>query len=166
MADREHEHEHIVSPVIYIVVLIALMVLLALTLVAAFVDLDRIMGGAHHQGTVYYNMGVAILIAIFKATLIIMFFMHVKYNPKVTWAFALAGFVWLGILITLSMSDYMTRNYPPGAPKSNPMTPSPDILRPPQRPPTNVPRADARPPHGPLISPGHSFWRHTDTQTA
>ncbi|HSU65743.1 MAG TPA: cytochrome C oxidase subunit IV family protein [Tepidisphaeraceae bacterium] len=158
----EHEEEHVVSPLIYLAVLIALMLLLALTLVAAFVDLDKIMAGRNHQGTAYWNMTVAVLIAMLKATLIILFFMHVKYQPRVNWAFVMAGFVWLGILMTLSLADYMSRNYPPGAPKSAPFAPSPDFMRPPQRPPTNVPRASAEP-AGPLISPGHSFWRHTDT---
>lgn len=125
----EHK-EHIVSPITYIVILILLMALLALTLTAAFVDLDKFISGGAHRGTAYWNMIVALVIAVLKAVLIILFFMHVKFSSRLTWAFAAAGFVWLGIMITLSMSDYATRNYPPGTPLSNPMEASPAEVRP------------------------------------
>lgn len=157
----EHE-EHIVSPVIYVVVLITLMVLLALTLLAAFVDLDKAMAGAHHTGTVYWNMTVAIIIAMCKAFLIILFFMHVKYGSRLTWAFASAGFVWLGIMITLSMSDYFTRNYPPGSPKSSPNYPSPTYERPQPRHDAVVPGASAAPLRPQGIPTPHSFWRDAE----
>jgi len=140
----EHE-EHIVSPVIYVVVLVLLMLLLTLTLVAAFVDLDKVIAGERHGGTAYWNMIAAILIAICKAALIILFFMHVKYGSRVTWAFAAAGFVWLGIMMTLSMSDYFTRNYPAGSPKSNPSYPSATYQRPQPRHDAVVPGASAAP---------------------
>jgi cytochrome c oxidase subunit 4 len=141
---QEHE-EHIVSPVIYVVVLIALMVLLALTLTAAFVDLDKMIMGKNHTGTAYWNMGVAILIAICKALLIILFFMHVKYSSRLTLAFASAAFVWLGIMLTLTLSDYFTRNYPPGSPKSSPDNPSASYMREPPRHDAVVPGASAAP---------------------
>jgi cytochrome c oxidase subunit 4 len=128
MAD-EHE-EHIVSPAIYIAVLATLMLLLALTIFAAFVDLDKLLAPKDHHGPLYWNMTVALLIAICKAILIILFFMHVKYGSRLTWAFATAGFVWLGIMVTLTMSDYLTRGFPPGSPKSSPSDPSPSYVRP------------------------------------
>lgn len=157
----EHE-EHIVSPAIYVAVLVALMILLALTLLAAFVDLDKAMAGAQHSGTAYWNMTVAIIIAICKAFLIILFFMHVKYGSRLTWAFAAAGFVWLGIMITLSMSDYFTRNYPAGSPKSSPNYPSPTYERPQPRHDAVVPGASAAP-VGPQFMPGsYSFWRDSE----
>lgn len=124
----KHE-EHVVSPRIYIVVLIALMGLLALTIAAAFFDLDRITGRSH-EGTTYWSMSVAVLIAIAKALLIVLFFMHVKYGTKLVWIFAAAGFFWLGIMMTLTLSDYFTRNYPKDSPKSSPMQASPQIIRP------------------------------------
>jgi cytochrome c oxidase subunit 4 len=143
---QEHK-EHIVSPLVYVLVLLALMVLLALTLTAAFVDLDKMIAGEHHRGTAYWNMIVAVLIAIMKAVLIILFFMHVKFSSRLTWAFASAGFFWLGIMMTLSLSDYFTRNYPPGTPKSAPMLPSPEHMRPPPALNTNNgPSASALPP--------------------
>jgi cytochrome c oxidase subunit 4 len=140
----EHE-EHVVSPVIYVAVLVTLMLLLALTLIAAFVDLDKLLAGENHSGTAYWNMAAAILIAICKALLIILFFMHVKYGSRLTWAFAAAGFVWLGIMMTLSLSDYFTRNYPAGSPKSPPNYPSPTYERPQPRHDSVVPGASAAP---------------------
>jgi len=120
--------EHVVSPRIYIVILLTLMTLLLLTVIAAFVDLDRLLGHGH-QGADYWNMVVAILIAIGKAVLIILFFMHVKYSSRLVWAFAAAGFVWLGILMTLTLCDYLSRNDPASSPKSSPTWPSNSLIR-------------------------------------
>lgn len=111
------KHEHIVPPAIYVVVLIALMLLLIVTIVAAFVDLDRTL---HSE---YWNMSVALLIALIKGVLIVLFFMHVKYSSRVTWAFAGAAFVWLGIMMSLSLTDYVTRGMPEPAPLKSPETP-------------------------------------------
>jgi cytochrome c oxidase subunit 4 len=98
-------HDHVVSPRLYLIVLVALMLLLLLTLVAAFIDLDKQLHGS------YWNMSLAIIIAMLKAVLIILFFMHVKYAGPLTWAFASAAFVWLAILLTLTFTDYGTRTY-------------------------------------------------------
>jgi hypothetical protein len=38
--------------------------------------------------------------------------MHVKYGSRLTWVFAAAGFVWLSILLSLTLTDYLTRNRP------------------------------------------------------
>jgi cytochrome c oxidase subunit 4 len=105
----QDEHDHVVPVWIYVSILIALMLLLALTLIAALYDLDA----KFHSP--YWNMGVAIFIAICKAFLIILFFMHVKYASHVVWAFAGAAFVWLGILMALTLTDYITRPRPPTA---------------------------------------------------
>ena len=48
-------------------------------------------------------------IAVAKAVLIILFFMHIRYGRKLTWVFAGAGFFWLAILLVLAMTDYATR---------------------------------------------------------
>lgn len=92
---------HIVSPRIYFIVFAALMVLMALTLVVTRLE----------QGLVADL--VAMSIAIAKAVLIIMFFMHVKYGSQLTKLFAVAGFVWLVILFAFSLSDYQTRDWEP-----------------------------------------------------
>jgi cytochrome c oxidase subunit 4 len=141
----DENEDHVVSPVIYIVVLAVLMALLALTVFVAFVDLDKLLAPRGHQGPLYWNMTIALLIAICKAILIILFFMHVKYSSKITWAFAAAGFVWLGIMITLTMSDYLTRGYPTAGPKSAQMSPSDSYFRAPYRHDPVVPGASAAP---------------------
>ena len=87
----------------YLGVYIALMVLLIVTVGASFIDLGRI------------NTALALTIAVVKALLIVLIFMHVRYQPRLMWFFAGAGFLWLGILITLSNSDYLTRNAPPNS---------------------------------------------------
>jgi cytochrome c oxidase subunit 4 len=84
------------------VVLILLLVLLALTVGAAFLHIP-----SHNWGIL-----IAMTIAIAKGLLIILYFMHVKFGAKQTVAFATAGFLWLGILLTLTMADYITRNHP------------------------------------------------------
>ncbi len=96
---------HVVSKKIYVRVLIALMALLVLTVAASFVDFDKFVG----RGA---SAAIAMSIAIAKGLLIVLFFMHVKYGAKLTWAFAAAGFIWLSILMTLSLTDYLTRNHP------------------------------------------------------
>jgi cytochrome c oxidase subunit 4 len=53
--------------------------------------------------------GLTVWIAVFKATLVVLFFMHVKYSTRLTWAVVLGSVFWFGILITLTMSDYLTR---------------------------------------------------------
>ena len=93
----------------YVIIYLALMTLLALTVGAAFVPFDEILPG---RG---WSIAIALTIAILKAILILLFFMHIRYTPRVTWAFAGAGFLWLSIMLVLTMSDYLTRNHPPEA---------------------------------------------------
>jgi len=64
-------------------------------------------------GAAYLDMGtaVALLIAVGKALLIMLYFMHMRYSKRLTWVFAGAAFLWLAILIALSMSDFLTRDW-------------------------------------------------------
>ena len=55
----------------------------------------------------------ALAIAVFKATLVVLFFMHVKYSTHLTWAVVAGGIFWFAILITITMSDYLTRAWQP-----------------------------------------------------
>jgi cytochrome c oxidase subunit 4 len=55
------------------------------------------------------NVIVALTIATFKAALVILFFMHVKYSSRLTWAVVVGSVFWLGILLVLTFSDYLTR---------------------------------------------------------
>lgn len=93
-ADSEH---HIVPLSTYYKVFAALMVLLLITVAAAQIDLGA------------FNVPIAVGIAVAKAVLIILFFMHVKYSSKLVWVFSGAAFVFVGIMFALTMSDYFTR---------------------------------------------------------
>ena len=56
-----------------------------------------------------WNFPAAAAVATLKAGLILLFFMHVRYNPPLTWLVAGAGFFWLAILFGLTLNDYWTR---------------------------------------------------------
>ena len=90
--------EPVVSIRTYALVFFTLLVLTALTTAIAFFDL----GGE-------INSAVALAIAVGKALLVILYFMHVRYSDRLTWVFAGAGFFWLLILIGGTMDDVLTR---------------------------------------------------------
>lgn len=71
----------------------------ALTVWVAFKDLGP------------FNSLVAMAIAITKASLVILYFMHVKYSPKLTKLVVVASVFWLAILLIMTMGDYMTRSW-------------------------------------------------------
>ncbi len=82
----------------YLAIGITLLVLTATTAGAAFVNLGP------------FNPVVALLIATIKATLVVLFFMHVKgASEKLTAAVVVSGFFFLLILISLSLADFLTR---------------------------------------------------------
>ena len=91
--------DHIVPTRVYYVVFAALMVGTYLTVQAAYFDLGP------------FNAVVAVGIAVIKATLVVLFFMHVKYSPRLTWAVVLGSLLWLGILFVLTFGDYLTRSW-------------------------------------------------------
>jgi cytochrome c oxidase subunit 4 len=94
--------EHHVVPVrVYITIFLALMVLTGLTVLASFRNFGE------------WNTIIAVTIAIIKATLVILYFMHVRYSDNVVRLSVFAGFFWLGILIALTLSDYMSRPWLP-----------------------------------------------------
>jgi cytochrome c oxidase subunit IV len=84
---------------IYYAIFAILMFCTYLTVQVAFLDLGP------------WNTVAALAIAIFKATLVVLFFMHVKYSPKLTWAVVIGSVFWLGILIAITMTDYLTRGW-------------------------------------------------------
>jgi len=59
------------------------------------------------------NAIVALTIAVFKATLVVLFFMHVRYSSRLTWVFIAAGLIWLIILFAFTLSDFLTRQWVP-----------------------------------------------------
>ena len=94
--------EHIVSVRVYLAIFGALMVLTALTVFAAYFDLAHIWGPL--------NAIVALTIACIKATLVVLYFMHVRYSSKLTQIIVVAGIFWFIIMIAFMMTDYMTRS--------------------------------------------------------
>jgi len=92
---------HIVSVRLYLAVFAGLMMLTALTVFIAFFDLG------------FLNTLAALTIAVVKALLVILFFMHVRYSSRLTQVFVAAGFFWLVILLVFIMSDYLTRHWIP-----------------------------------------------------
>ena len=92
--------EHVIVPrSTYFTIFAALIVLTGLTTAVAFFDLGLL------------NPVVALSIAVFKATLVALFFMHLKYGSRLTWVVAGASVFWLGILLLLILSDYATRGW-------------------------------------------------------
>ena len=110
MPQQRSEHEPAASPATYLVIYVLLLLLLTLTIGLSFVDFGR-----------DWNNLAALLIAVTKAVLIVLFFMHLRYGPRLTWVFAAAGFVWLGMMLAMTMTDYLSRNHPAGdSPKGEP----------------------------------------------
>ncbi|PYX29532.1 MAG: oxidase [Acidobacteria bacterium] len=94
------EHEHVTSRAFSIALGIGLLVLTAITVKAAFINLGA------------FNPVVALLIATVKATLVVLFFMHVKgASEKLTSVVVISGFFFLAILLSLSLADYLTRSW-------------------------------------------------------
>lgn len=90
-------NSHIVAPKTYVLIWAALMVLLLLTFGVAQINLGP------------FNVVAALTIAVTKMLLVILIFMHVRYSTRLTWLFVAAGFIWLLIMIDLTLSDYLTR---------------------------------------------------------
>jgi len=90
---------HISPKSTYITIFGALMVCTILTVMAAFINLGDL------------NFPVAITIAIFKASLVVLFFMHVKYASMLTKLIVGVAFFFLGIMLTLTFTDYLSRGW-------------------------------------------------------
>lgn len=90
---------HISPKSTYFTIFGALMVCTILTVMAAFINLGDL------------NFPIALTIAIFKATLVVLFFMHVKYGSKLTKLVVGTAFFFLGIMLTLTLSDYLSRGW-------------------------------------------------------
>ena len=82
---------------VYFTIFVALLAGTALTTAVAFVDLGAL------------NQVVMLGIAITKATLVVLYFMHVRYGPRLVWVFAVSGVAWLALLIGYTLSDVLTR---------------------------------------------------------
>jgi cytochrome c oxidase subunit 4 len=97
ITNPEHADHHIVTPAVYMMVFGALLLGTAITVGAAYVDLGIL------------NPVVALAIACTKAVIVILFFMHVKYQSKLIKMTVGAGFFTFLVLVTMTLSDYMSR---------------------------------------------------------
>ena len=92
--------EHIVPVRIYLMIFFVLLVGTTLTVAAAFVDFPW-----------RFNTVVALTIASVKATLVVLYFMHVRYSARLVWVIVISALFWMGILFALTFSDYFTRGW-------------------------------------------------------
>ena len=109
MAAHAHAHEHgthhgaphvHITPLsVYLAIFATLMVLTGVTVAVAYVNLGQ------------FNKVIALGIASFKATLVVLYFMHVKYASRLTKLFAVSGIFFLFILLSLTMIDYGSRTW-------------------------------------------------------
>lgn len=90
--------EHIVQPRVYIAIFLVLMLGTGLTVLAAFRDFPGPL-----------NAVVALTIAVVKATFVVLYFMHVRYSPRLIWLVIAAALFWMALLFALTISDYSTR---------------------------------------------------------
>ena len=98
MTDRsKHGAHHVVPTTIYYGIFATLLILTGVTVAAAYVDLGR------------FNTVVALAIACFKAMIVVLYFMHVKYSTRLIKLTVIAGLYWMGIIFVLTLGDYLTR---------------------------------------------------------
>jgi cytochrome c oxidase subunit IV len=107
MAEHAHPHDHPhhdgiphvhVTPLgVYLAIFATLMVLTGVTVAVAYVNLGQ------------FNKVIALAIASFKATLVVLYFMHVKYASRLTKLVVVTGLFFLAILLSETMVDYASR---------------------------------------------------------
>jgi cytochrome c oxidase subunit 4 len=93
--------EHVTSRKVYYAVFAALLILTYATVAVSKIDLGR------------FNTIVALTIAVTKAVMVVLFFMHVRYSTRLRKLVVVGGFVWLALLIGLTMADVATRAWIP-----------------------------------------------------
>ena len=101
MSQSHAPHHHIVPIPVYAAIFVALLVLTAVTIAVAFIDLGAM------------NTAAALAIAFVKGSLVVMYFMHVKYSSRLVQLAAATGFIWLGIMLSFTLSDVWTRGWQP-----------------------------------------------------
>lgn len=97
VTNPEHSSHHIVSPLQYTFVFGTLLLFTLLTVIAAYIDLK------------WANPVIALAIACFKAVIVILFFMHAKYQSRLIKMTIGSGFFIFLVLIVMTMSDYISR---------------------------------------------------------
>ena len=99
-----HAHSTSIRP--YVIVWAILIVMTILTAAMSFVEM----------GHAYWHLIVALAIALFKGSLVVLFFMHAISSSRLTWIVIVVACFWLGILFVLTLSDYLSRNMIPFMP--------------------------------------------------
>jgi cytochrome c oxidase subunit 4 len=94
---------HVAPVKLYLGVFGILMIGTLLTVVVAFYDLGAL------------NNVVMLTIACVKALFVVLYFMHVRWGTRLTWVVVASGFVWLLIMFSLTMTDYLSRGWMPGS---------------------------------------------------
>jgi len=97
MAETKESVGHIVPAKLYVTIWAILMAMTITTVLVARADIGP------------FNVVVALVIATIKATLVVLFFMHLRYSPKLTMATVVAAMFFLFLLLGLTMTDYLTR---------------------------------------------------------
>jgi cytochrome c oxidase subunit 4 len=83
----------------HVAVWAALLALLAATVGAYWLPLGR------------FNVAVGLAIACAKALLVAAYFMHLRFQKRVVWVWSAAGCYWLGIMLALTLADFLTRGW-------------------------------------------------------
>jgi cytochrome c oxidase subunit IV len=97
IADPAHESHHVVGPAQYVLVYITLLLFTGITAGVAFLELG------------IFNPIVAVAIACLKGGIVVLFFMHIKYSSRLVQFTCGAGFFTFLVLVTMCLSDYMSR---------------------------------------------------------
>jgi cytochrome c oxidase subunit 4 len=101
MSETHEAHHHIVPIPVYAAVFAVLLVMTGVTIAVAYIDWGP------------FNIAAALGIAFFKASLVVLIFMHVRWSSKLVQLAAATGFLWLGIMLFFTLSDVWTRNWQP-----------------------------------------------------
>ncbi len=96
---ESHEFGHVVPVKVYVAVFATLLIMTAATTAISGIDLGP------------WNTVVALGIAVFKASLVVLFFMHARYSPRLTHMVILAGIFWLALLLLITFSDFASRGW-------------------------------------------------------
>ncbi len=117
MADHGHQqhddgavHVHVHSTKFYLAILGALLFLTIITVAASYVDIDGFLAlGREVQGVGAWNLTVAILIATAKASLVLLFFMHLKDDARFNGLFFIGSVLFIGVFLAYTMNDTALR---------------------------------------------------------
>ena len=90
--------ERILSPATYVIVCVVLVLLTVVTMSVSFMAVPGV-----------WHIVIGLVIGVTKASLVVLVFMHALYSTRLTWSVIAVACFWLGILLTLTMTDFLTR---------------------------------------------------------